>query len=156
MADEVVVEVVDGGAPAAMWAVERYVAELAERFPSGFDPGLPTADEATATFAPGRGCFLVARRGDETVGCGGVQFLDERTAEVKRMWVGPTARGVGLGRRLLAELEAVARAGGRTRVVLDTNEVLDEALALYRTAGYVPIDRYNDNPYATHFFAKDL
>ena len=153
---EVVIDVVDGGSPAAMWAVEQYVAELAERFPSGFDPGLPSAAEATATFGPPNGLFLVASQDGETVGCGGVQFLDETTAEIKRMWVSGSARGSGLGRRLLARLEDATRAAGRRRVVLDTNGVLDEALALYRSSGYLAVDRYNDNPYATHFFAKDL
>ena len=153
---EVVIEPVDGGSAAALWAVERYVAELSERFPAGFDPGLPSAEEATATFAPPNGRFLLATRGTETVGCGGVQYLDETTAEVKRMWVSAGARGTGLGKRLLSRLEDAARADGRARVVLDTNETLAEALSLYRSAGYVDIDRYNDNPYATHFFAKDL
>ena len=150
------IEVVDGGCPAAMWAVERYVAELAERFPAGFDPGLPSAEEATATFGPPNGRFLLATRGTETVGCGGVQYLDETTAEIKRMWVSAGARGLGLGRRLLAVLEDVARAAGRTRVVLDTQETLVEARSLYVSAGYTEVERYNDNPYATHFFAKDL
>lgn len=153
---EVVIDVVDGGVPAAMWAVEQYVAELAERFPSGFDPGLPSAEEASATFGPPHGLFLVATVDGETVGCGGVQFLDDTTAEIKRMWVGASARGSGLGRRLLAHLEDAARDAGRRRVVLDTNGVLDEALALYRSSGYLAVDRYNDNPYATHFFAKDV
>lgn len=155
--DDVVIEVVDAGAPAAVGAVERYVAELVERFPSGFDPGAPPAsDEATAPFRPPRGMFLVARRGEETVGCGAVQYLDGTTAEIKRMWVSAGARGLGLGRRLLAALEDVARDAGRTRVVLDTQETLVEARSLYRSAGYAEIERYNDNPYATHFFAKDL
>lgn len=153
---EVVIEVVDGGAPAAMAAVQRYVDELAERFPAGFDPGLPSTDEATATFGPPSGRFLLATLDGEVVGCGGVQFLDATTAEIKRMWVSDAARGQGLGRRLLAQLEDAAVAAGRRRIVLDTNGVLDEALGLYRSSGYVAIDRYNDNPYATHFFAKDL
>lgn len=151
-----VIEVVDGGCPPAMWAVERYVAELAERFPAGFDPGLPPAEEATKTFGPPKGRFLLAKRGTETVGCGGVQYLDDITAEIKRMWVSAGVRGLGLGKRLLSHLEDAARADGRTRVVLDTNETLAEARSLYRSAGYSEIDRYNDNPYATHFFAKDL
>jgi len=151
-----VLEVVDAGSPAAIWAVEQYVAELAERFPSGFDPGLPSAEEATSTFGPPNGLFVIATRAGETVGCGGVQFLDPRTAEIKRMWVRSSARGAGVGRRLLHRLEEAARDAGRRRVVLDTNGVLAEALALYRTSGYADVDRYNDNPYATHFFAKDL
>jgi GNAT superfamily N-acetyltransferase len=68
----------------------------------------------------------------------------------------PRLRGLGLGRRLLARLEDVARDLGRTRVVLDTNEVLVEAIAMYERAGYRSIERYNDNPYAHRWFAKDL
>jgi GNAT superfamily N-acetyltransferase len=154
---EVVIEVVDAGAPAAVRAVERYVAELVERFPSGFDPGAPPpSDEAIAPFRPPSGVFLVARRDEEILGCGAVQYLDGSTAEIKRMWVSADARGLGLGRRLLVRLEDEARAAGRTRVVLDTNETLLEARSLYGSAGYAEIERYNDNPYATHFFAKEL
>lgn len=154
---EIVIEEIDAGAPAAVGAVERYVAELVERFPRGFDPGAPPAsEEATAPYRPPHGRFFVARRGGETVGCGAVHHLDSSTAEIKRMWVSAGARGLGLGRRLLARLEDEARAAGRTRVVLDTNETLLEARSLYLSAGYTEIERYNDNPYATHFFAKDL
>lgn len=100
--------------------------------------------------------MLLARRGDEVVGCGGVQLVDPATAEIKRMWVSPTARGVGLGRRLLTALEAAAADLGATRVILDTNGVLAEAIRMYTTAGYDRIERYNDNPYAQLWFAKAL
>lgn len=96
------------------------------------------------------------RSDDATLGCGGLQRLDDRTAEIKRMWIHPDWRGLGLGGRLLARLEAAARGLGRSRVVLDTNETLTEAITMYERAGYHPIDRYNDNPYAHHWFAKDL
>lgn len=72
------------------------------------------------------------------------------------MWVDPAVRGVGLGRRLLGHLEHAARASGRTRVVLDTNEVLVEAIAMYRRLGYRDIDPYNDNPHAHHWFEKSI
>jgi GNAT superfamily N-acetyltransferase len=72
------------------------------------------------------------------------------------MWIHPDWRGLGLGGRMLTRLEAVARTLGRTRVVLDTNETLTEAIAMYERAGYHPIERYSDNPYAHHWFAKDL
>ena len=146
---------VDAGSDGAQWAMSQYFAELDERFPRGFDPGDALA-EAVALMNPPNGVFLVALQGDAVVGCGGVQYLDDTTAEIKRMWVGPDARGAGLGKRLLARLEELARVSGRTRVVLDTNGVLLPAIAMYRSSGYIDIDRYNDNPYAEHWFAKDL
>ncbi len=100
--------------------------------------------------------FLVAGRRDVIVGCGALSFLDDTTAEIKRMWISPQSRGLGLGKRLLARLEEESCRAGRTHVVLDTNGTLIEAIAMYRAGGYVDIDAYNDNPYADHWFAKTL
>ena len=72
------------------------------------------------------------------------------------MWVAPRARGLGLGRRLLAELERHARAAGVRTLRLDTNRALTEAIGLYRAAGFEEIERFNDEPHADHFFAKSL
>ena len=72
------------------------------------------------------------------------------------MWLHPDARGLGLGTRLLAALESAARHAGRHAVRLDTNESLREAIALYESAGYRRIVRYNDNPDATRFYEKSL
>jgi GNAT superfamily N-acetyltransferase len=72
------------------------------------------------------------------------------------MWIHPDWRGLGLGARLLSRLEAVAGELGRSRVVLDTNESLSEAISMYQRSGYQSIERYNGNPYAHHWFAKDL
>ena len=72
------------------------------------------------------------------------------------MFVGGEARRRGVARRLLAALEDEARRLGYRRVVLDTAAPLGEAEALYRTAGYQVVPAYNDNPYAAHWFAKDL
>jgi ribosomal protein S18 acetylase RimI-like enzyme len=72
------------------------------------------------------------------------------------MWVAPAARGLGLGRRLLRELEDEARRRGATAIRLETNRTLGEAIALYRSAGYVEIDPFNDEPYAHHWFEKPL
>jgi GNAT superfamily N-acetyltransferase len=105
--------------------------------------------------APG-GAFLLARIDGDVAACGGLQRHDVTTGEVKRMWVAPAWRGTGLGRRMLAELERHAAELGYERVVLDTNGTLDEALALYGSAGYEPTARYNDNPYAQHWFTKHL
>jgi len=90
------------------------------------------------------------------VGCGAIQYVDASTAEIKRMWVDPKRRGIGLGRRLLQHLEAEIRGAGRSRVVLDTNDSLTEAIAMYGRLGYLPIERYNDNPYADRWFEKSL
>ena len=78
------------------------------------------------------------------------------TGEVKRMWVHEQWRGAGLGSRMLRELEALAVRLGYDRVVLDTNRTLTEAIAMYERAGYTPIERYNDNPYAEAWFEKPL
>jgi GNAT superfamily N-acetyltransferase len=153
--DEVFLETADAGSEMARSALTAYFAELADRFAGGFEVGDAFAD-AAAMFNPPDGVFVVAVLGGECVGCGGLSRLDEETAEIKRMWVSPAARGLGLGRRLLDHLEGLARRSGASRVVLDTNEALVEAAAMYRSCGYREIERYNDNPYAHHWFAKAL
>ncbi len=149
------IDVADPTSAAAQAALDRYFRELDVRFSSGFDADAGGDDERGAMRAPA-GAFLLVRSDDATLGCGGLQRLDDRTAEIKRMWIHPDWRGLGLGGRLLARLEAAAQGLGRSRVVLDTNETLTEAITMYERAGYHPIDRYNDNPYAHHWFAKDL
>ena len=76
--------------------------------------------------------------------------------EIKRMWIAPQARGQGVARRMLQALEDAARAAGLTSVRLDTNKALGNAQRLYLAAGYSPIARYSDNPYAHHWFGKTL
>jgi GNAT superfamily N-acetyltransferase len=94
--------------------------------------------------ADGRGAFLVVYQGETPVGCGAVRLLDAETAELKRMYVAPTARGRGLGRRLVAALEAEARALGVRRLVLETGVRQAAALALYRATGFRPIPLYGE------------
>ena len=142
---------VDAGSPAAQAAMTAYFAELAARFPAGFDPSGYLEPE---DYNPPRGRFFLAMSGNDVLACGGLVWIDEKTAEVKRMWVDPAARGRGLASRLLAFLEQTAYASGRPLVRLDTNPVLVEAIALYRKAGYRDIERYNDNPYAGVWFEK--
>jgi GNAT superfamily N-acetyltransferase len=151
-----VFDVVDPRVPEARSAMGEYFAELDARFRDGFDLVAGGTDsDAESMRSPG-GAFVVARVDGDVVGCGGVLRIDDDTAEIKRMWIASAWRGVGLGRRMLAELEATARGLGRSRVVLDTNEVLTEAVTMYERAGYRAIERYNDNPYAHHWFAKEL
>lgn len=134
---------------------DAYFDELARRFETGFDPGLGKAG-SDQDMAPPTGAFLVARTESEVVGCGGFRRLDATTAEIKRMWIAPTARGQGLARRLLREIERLAREAGYAEIRLDTNRALAEARTLYRREGYREIARYNDNPYADHWFGKPL
>jgi ribosomal protein S18 acetylase RimI-like enzyme len=106
--------------------------------------------------APPRGLLLLARLDGEPVGCGVLWHHGGGVADAKRMWVAPRARGLGLGRRLLAELEEHARAAGVRSLRLDTNRALTEAIGLYRAAGYEEVGRFNDEPHADFWFAKPL
>lgn len=155
MDDDVTLDVVDGASSIARDAMTQYFEELEDRFTEGFQD-VDALDDASRSFNPPRGLFVVATVDGRPVGCGGVRFLDGTTGEIKRMWVSPTSRGRGLGRRLLARLEEEIRGTGRRRIVLDTNGSLTEAISLYRSHGYVSIPRYNDNPYAEHWFEKSL
>jgi GNAT superfamily N-acetyltransferase len=156
-ADDITFDVADPRSQGALWAMRRYFAELDDRFPGGFDTGDALTADAGA-LEPPSGVFLLASiAGDEKpVGCGGLQTIGEGVAEIKRMWVDPSVRGRGVARRLLAALEGHARGAGFEVVRLDTNSRLPEAVALYRSAGYREIDRYNENPYPDHFFEKAL
>jgi DNA-binding MarR family transcriptional regulator len=139
----------DPADPHAQHCLREYFAELARRFPSGFDPArsLPTDLKRPA------GVLLVASLHGEPIGCGALTFQRGAPDYIKRMWVARSARGLGLGRRLLGELEARAR----TPVVrLETNAALAEAIGLYRSAGYVEVAPFNDEPYAHHWFEKRL
>jgi ribosomal protein S18 acetylase RimI-like enzyme len=139
----------------AQQCLHAYEAELDERFDTGFDvdAALPLpADELRAPV----GCFLVAYRDGAAVGCGGLKLHGTGPAEIKRVWVDPSARGLGLARRLLDELEDRARAAGAPAVRLDTNRTLVEAIAMYRKLGYVEIAPFNQEPFAHHWFEKVL
>lgn len=152
----VTMHVVDPASDDAVWAMGQYFAEIDERFSQGFDPG-DALSTGLGSMGPPGGAFVLARdEAGAVVGCGGVQTIGDGVGEVKRMWVSTSTRGRGVGRQLLERLEAECRRLGHQTVRLDTNSQLPEAVALYRNAGYVEIDRYNDNPYPDHFFEKDL
>jgi len=94
-------------------------------------------------FVEPHGVFLVLRDDDEqAVGCGGITRFDDMRGEVKRMYVVPEARGRGLGRRLLEELEAEARRLGYESVVLETGDRQRAAVGLYEATGYARIPCY--------------
>jgi DNA-binding MarR family transcriptional regulator/N-acetylglutamate synthase-like GNAT family acetyltransferase len=139
----------------ARYCVREYFAELNRRFDAGFDPGLSiSADDHE--LRPPAGQFLVATLRGEPIGSGALKFHDGAPTEIKRMWVTESARGLGVGRRLLSELEKYA-AENRARVVrLETNKSLVEAISLYRSAGYQEVAPFNSEPYAHHWFEKRL
>jgi DNA-binding MarR family transcriptional regulator/GNAT superfamily N-acetyltransferase len=139
----------------ATGCLERYFAELARRFDEGFDPGKGAAVGAEAMNPP-NGWFFLARLDGRPVGCGGLASLRAKEGEIKRVWTAPDARGLGVAQRIVAAIEATSREAGMTILRLDTNRALKEAHALYRKLGFVEIARYNDNPYADHWFEKRL
>jgi ribosomal protein S18 acetylase RimI-like enzyme len=149
----VLVDVVDPERPEAQFCLRAYFDELARRFDAGFDPGRSISAGAAELRLPA-GAFLLATLRGEPVGCGALKLHGAEPAELKRMWVAGEARGLGLGRRLLAELERVAAENGATVVRLETNRSLTEAIALYRSAGYTEVGAFNDEPYAHHWFEK--
>jgi DNA-binding MarR family transcriptional regulator/GNAT superfamily N-acetyltransferase len=140
--------------PDAQSCLTAYFRELAARFEGGFDIGESSAP--VADMAPPSGLFVIARLEGEAVGCGGLKRVDEATGEIKRVWTAPSARGLGVARRMLRALEAAAGKEGLKTLRLDTNRALTEAHALYRSEGYEEIPRFNDNPYADHWFEKRL
>ena len=135
--------------------LDAYFRELAARFETGFDADAD-AFASIADMTPPSGLFVVARLDGEAVGCGGFKRVDKATGEIKRVWTAPSARGIGVARRMLRVLEAAAREAGVKTLRLDTNRTLTEAHALYRSEGYREIARFNDNPYADHWFEKRL
>jgi DNA-binding MarR family transcriptional regulator len=135
--------------------LSHYFVELAERFDSGFDPAQSLAPTLEG-FAPPRGTFLVMRLHGELVGCGGFRRDAVGAAYIKRMWVSRDVRGLGLGRRLLQELENRAKNLGYRTIRLETQKSLKEAQHLYRSSGYREVPRFNDERYAHHWFEKTL
>lgn len=154
-ASAVAVQVVAPASPDARWCVEHYFHELATRFDAGYDPAedIPTQEDE---FALPNGVFVVARLDGKAVACGGLKRPEADTGEIKRLWVDPATRGLGLGRKVLTALEDLAREMGLKRVRLDSNLSLPEAITLYRKAGYAEVPRFNDSPYAQVFFGKHL
>ena len=146
---------VDPNHPDARECFRAYFDELDRRAESGFDPRVSSLAQAHE-LTPPAGCVLIAYLRAEPVGCGAVKHHAGAISELKRLWVSPSARGLGLGRRLLAELEALAADSGARVARLDTHSALVEAISLYRSAGYREIPAFNDEPFADHWFEKQL
>ncbi|MFQ3455585.1 helix-turn-helix domain-containing GNAT family N-acetyltransferase [Bradyrhizobium sp. UFLA01-814] len=139
----------------ARYCLGEYYAELARRFETGFDVRLSRDPEAKDMVRP-RGSFIVAMSEGLPIGCVGLKGSSGEFAEIKRLWVAPGARGLGLGRRLMDAAEQAARELGIAVLRLDTNSALPEAGQLYRRTGWTEIPRFNDDPYPDLFFEKHL
>ena len=146
---------VDPEHPDAQYCLAEYVAELNRRSTRGFDPSVG-ATALPHEVRPPLGQFFVAYLSGEPIGCGAVKHHPDAPAEIKRMWIAPQARGLGLGRRLLETLEACARTGGARVAHIETSAVLTEALSLYCATGWVEVPPFNDEPFADHWLKKVL
>jgi len=153
IASQVTIVLADPTSSDVIWCFEQYFAELGKRFEAGFDPALSISAHAHELMPPS-GLVLVAHLRDEPVGCGALKFNENAAAEIKRMWVAPSVRGLGLGRRLLEALEFHAREAEVAVLHLETNRSLIEAIQMYRDCGYQEVKAFNDEPYAHHWFEK--
>ena len=147
---------IDPNDPRARYCLQSYVSELNRRFEAGSDPSR-SISAAEAELRPPAGIFLLASLHGKPMGCVALKTRHgEEPAEIKRMWVSNSARGLGIGRRLLHEIEAQAAGHGIRTLRLETNRALKEAIILYRSAGYVEVAPFNDEPYAHHWFEKRI
>lgn len=152
--DRIVFQELDPRSEPARYCLGEYYAELARRFENGFEVSLSRDPDAQDMIRP-RGSFLVALSDGLPIGCVGLKGGADY-AEIKRLWIAPSARGLGLAKRLMAKIEDIACDLGITTLRLDTNRALPEAIALYRNSGWAEIERFNDDPYPDFFFEKRL
>jgi DNA-binding MarR family transcriptional regulator/GNAT superfamily N-acetyltransferase len=153
--DRIAIQEADPRADAARYCLGEYYAELRRRFEKGFEVALSRDPDAVDMVRP-RGAFLLAMSDGLPIGCVGLKGTGGEVAEIKRLWICPTARGFGVAKRLMRAAEAAAQELSVKTLRLDTNSALPEALNLYRTSGWVEIDRFNEDPYPDHFFEKHL
>ncbi len=152
--DRIRLEIADPEAEAARACLSAYYAELAARFSGGFEVGR-SRDPDEASLRRPVGAFFLALCDDAAVGCAALKG-DGGWGEVKRVWVTPAARGLGLSVRLMAAVETEARRLGMSGLRLHTNRALPEAQALYPRLGYREVPAFNDEPYAERFYEKRL
>lgn len=152
-ASSVEIRAVDPGHADARACLGPYRDELQRR--TGRDPrtSLPVPDES---IRPPAGQNLVAYLGGAPIGSGALKDGGSGPPEIKRLWVSQAARGLGVGRRLMDALEEAAAEAGATRVRLDTNQALTEAVAIYRRRGYEEVEAYNDEPMSDLWMEKTL
>jgi DNA-binding MarR family transcriptional regulator/GNAT superfamily N-acetyltransferase len=153
--DRIALTEMDPQSDEARYCLGEYYAELGRRFKQGFDVSLSRDPDAKDMRRP-RGSFIVAMSDTLPIGCVGLKGTEYGYAEIKRLWVSPSARGLGLGKRLMDTAEDAARSLDIALLRLDTNSALPEAGQLYRTTGWREIPRFNDDPYPDLFFEKQI
>ena len=137
--------------PDARRMLAAYFSEIRTRF------SMDVSRQANAEdMDPPGGRFVVAYEHDTPVASGGIRTWEPGVCEIKRMFVSPGSRRHGYGRAVLEALERTAREAGFRRIVLDTMGSHTEAMTLYDGSGYARVAAYNENPYASAWFAKDL
>jgi GNAT superfamily N-acetyltransferase/DNA-binding MarR family transcriptional regulator len=153
--DDLTIRDADPDDPAALSCLAAYYRLLLEKVPGLSRDMLPLPLPEAARYRGPDGAFLIAWSDDLPIGCVSLRLHGAGVAEVKRLWVHADARGQGLGRRLMRAIEDRARAMGRTRLLLDTNTALTEAVALYRREGWTETAPYTEAP-ANLWMAKPL
>lgn len=154
-ADRITIALADPEGAAARTCLSAYFRLLTERIPGVTSAHVPDPDPEASHYRPPEGAFLLAWCDGLPIACVSLKTLEPGTGEVKRLWVDPAARGMGLARRLMRAVEDQARALGLLRLKLDTNAALTEAIALYESSGWTPTEAYSGFP-ATHWFGKPL
>jgi DNA-binding MarR family transcriptional regulator/N-acetylglutamate synthase-like GNAT family acetyltransferase len=156
LASQVEIEITDPRSPDARYCLRSYFEELGRRFDTGFDAAQSISASDEEMTLP-HGLMLVASTHGSPMGCGALKFHHgTRVAEVKRMWVSPDVRALGLGRRILERLAGEARVRGMETMRLETNRTLAEARRLYETAGFIEVEAFNNERYAHHWFERSL
>lgn len=153
------VRTVPADAPQVDDLLDAYLDEREATFPSA-QGSYARKRTPAAEFTPPNGAFVVAYDGGLPVGCGGLRRIpddgDDVRFEVKHVFVTPAGRGRGVATAVMDALEADAVRLGATAVVLDTNDSLLAAGAMYRSRGYQRVDPFNANPNATAWYRKPV
>jgi len=147
-------DIEDAASRDAQWCVGEFFKEIDALFASGYDPSQALSVGAADLTAP-HGAFVVARLHGQPVGCGGVKLPPGKPAFLKRMWVAPSARGLGIAALMLDRLEGIAREAGATAITLDTNSLLTTAGRMYESRGYRLVPDFNGERHADRWYRKD-
>jgi len=147
-------DIEDAASRDALWCVGEFFKEIDALFEAGYDPTKALA-VGTADLTAPHGAFVVARLHGEPIGCGGVKLPPGEPAFLKRMWVAPSARGLGVAGLMLDRLEGVARDAGATAITLDTNSLLTAAGRMYASRGYRLVPDFNGEKHADRWYRKD-